>query len=453
MKQLKNRLKTWGERLVAPTDLEGELAWRGYVLNTLLVALIFFTIPYFFMNLTYWMLGLDVGSTIAAFFVLFVFFGIYWVSRNKSVTVAIYLFSALSISLSFFLSIGWGVADIATTSFYVMAIIENSILLRGRYALIVLGSLVAGYLGLGLAELNGWFTPPFFTDIGANHISVSFILLFLTFLGHITSRLIDQALAAQVTEAARRQELESRAKIAAEVQLKMLPSQAPVRPEFDIAGQSIPAREVGGDFYNYHQRANGEIAIVIGDVTGKGMPAALLMAVITGMIDSVIPSVSEPAELLTIIASRLRKHTRENGLNAACLAAFFTNNEFCVANAGCIAPVIRRSTGQLEWLDVGGLPMGVEDTAIKYKQVETQLNAGDWIIFTTDGVVEAQNTPGKIMGFEALETIISTSPTHSAQAMRGHIINQVERYQGPEDLHDDMTVIVVQVKGHSINAA
>ncbi len=420
-----------------------ELAWRGFVLNTVLLSLIFFTAVYFLLNAAFWFFGLDEGSAVATFIGVFVFLGIYQVSRQFSVQLAIYLFSAFSIIISFILSIGWGVADISTNAFYVMAIFENSILLRGRPFFLVLGTLVLGYLLLGLAELAGLFTPLFFTVLTANVINVTVILTFLTLLGLITSRLIDQVLAAQVAEASRRQELESRARIAAEIQLKMLPDSPPESANYDIAGLSIPARDVGGDFYNYHLLPNGDLAVTIGDVTGKGMPAALLMAVTTGMIDSLIPAAKEPGQFLSVVASRLHKHSRDSGLNAACLVAFFNNDYLRVANAGCISPVIRRRNGQLEWLEVGGLPMGIKQIPEAYRQVETRFFPGDWAIFTTDGVVESMDGARQLLGFKALETIIARTPSHSAQAMRQHIIEQVQRYQGAQDQHDDITVVVV----------
>jgi serine phosphatase RsbU (regulator of sigma subunit) len=206
---------------------------------------------------------------------------------------------------------------------------------------------------------------------------------------------------------------------------------------------------VGGDFYNYHQLASGELAIIIGDVTGKGVSAAMLMAVTTGMIDSLIPTVNQPTDLLIVTAARLQKHSRRNGgMNTACLVSFLNQQgELCVANAGCIAPVIRRANGELEWVNVRGLPMGVDmhQLSYEYEQVGTVLAPGDLVIFTTDGIVESQNDNRQILGFEQLESIIASGPVSSAQAMKNHIINQVQGYQGSVGQADDMTVVVVRV--------
>ncbi len=442
-----NRFKEWWGRLAAPTEHNPELAWRGYVLNTLLLGLIFFTGPFFLLNVVYWFVGLDDGTALLAFINLSTFVFIFWLSRVKSVRLAIFLFSIAFVFISFSLSVGWGVSDIATNAVYVIAITQTSLLLRRWRFVLILSILLIGYLVFGWAELSGWFTPFFFTELRANYINVAIFLIFITFIGYTTSRLVDRVLEAQIAEAARRQELESRTKIAAEVQMSMLPAAPPLYTGFDISGHSIPARDVGGDFYNFHQLATGELAIIIGDVTGKGMSAALLMAVTTGMIESLIPTTAKPTELLALTAIRLEKHSQRSGLNAACLAAFLREDGvLCVANAGCIAPVIRRNNHHLEWLNVQGLPMGVDHDLVRYEQVEVALAPGDLIIFTTDGVVETQNAQNRILGFERLENIIAAGPTTSAQAMQAHILEHVQAYQNSTEQADDMTVIVVQVK-------
>jgi len=447
--ELLDRFKTWVAYITAPhAGVERELAWRGHVLNTLIVGLMVLSGIFFILDMVYWILGLDNGSVIVAFALLVILGCLFWLSQHKSVPAAIILFSLVNVAVSFLLSFGWGVKDIATNAFYVMAIVQTSLLLRGKPFVLVLGILLLGYLGIGWAELDGWFTAPFFTELRANHFSVAILLFFLTFLGYTTSHLVDRVLTAQVAEAARRQELESRTRIATEVQLSMLPTGSPFHPDFDIAGQSIPARDVGGDFYSYHRFPDDELAIIVGDVTGKGIPAALLMAVTTGMMDSLTPGATEPRGLLAAATTRLHRHSQRSGLNAACLVTFLNKARLRVANAGCIAPAIRRINGRVEWLDINGLPMGVMvGGPVEYNQTETILIPGDLIIFATDGVVEAQNSAQQMLGFDSLEAIISSGPAHSAQAMALHILDKVESHRGSAEQNDDVTVVVVRVKG------
>ena len=451
-----NQFRAWWVGVTSPGQVGPELAWRGYLLNTLLLGLVVFSTFFFLVNVLFWVLNLESFGAVVATFLFWVIYNLLlWLSKKHSIAHAIVGFSASNIALSFLLSLGWGVADITASAIYAAAIIESSILLRGKAYAFMMGTLLAGYAIIGWAQLAGWFVPPFYTELNANHLTMILLLLFLSFLGAVTATVIDRVLHAQMIEVARRQELESGARIATEVQLSMLPDQPPLHRHFDLDGQSIPARDVGGDFYSYHILGNGDLAIVIGDVTGKGVPAALLMAVTTGMIDGLIPNFTEPVQLLTAVSSRLRKHSRRSRLNAACLVTFLAGNRLRVVNAGCIEPVIRRTNGQVEWLNVGGLPMGLEIAASDAERhlVETNLVPGDMAIFITDGVVECKDSTNKLLGFEGLEAIIATGPAHSAQAMKAHILEQVNAFHGQREPDDDMTVVVAQLKELPTHAA
>lgn len=451
-----NQLRAWWIRATWPGPVEPELAWRGHLLNTLLLGLMIFAAPFVLINVVFWLVGLDSGGAILSSLAFSLVYSLlFWFSKKRSVRVAILSFGVSNVILSFLLSLGWGVADITSSAIYAASIIENSILLRGRAYFLTMGSLLVGYTLLGWAELAGWFKPPFFTELSANYLTMILFLIFLSFLGAVTAVLIDRVLTAQTAEVGRRQELESRTQIAAEVQLSMLPSQPPVHRHFDLAGQSIPARDVGGDFYSYYTLGNGHLAIVVGDVTGKGIPAALLMAVTIGMIDGLVPNFTEPVELMTAVSTRLYKHSQRSRLNAACLLTFLEGNRLRVVNAGCIEPVIRRANGQVEWLNIGGLPMGLEPTLADGQRhlAERELSPGDMAIFVTDGVVECKNERGHLLGFDGLEAIVAAGPNRSAQEMKSHILEQVDTFRGQHEPEDDMTVVVAQLKELPTHAA
>lgn len=435
--------------MISPGPGDQELAWRGYALNSLVLSLAFFSVPFFCLNVVFWIQGLDDGSTAAAALAaFFIYTGLFWVSKKKSIPLAILLLSVFTVVLSFFLSFGWGVGDITVSAVYAAAIMITSLLLQDKNFIFVSSTLLVGYVSISQAELHGWFAPPFHTALSANHLTLSFFLLILSFFGYITARLFDNVLAAQIAEVTRRQKLESRTRIAIEVQLSMLPTAPPSYAHLDIAGQSIPAREVGGDFFNYHQANSDELVVIIGDATGKGIPAALLMAVTTGIFDSLATQFTQPAVLLKAMTGHLYKHSRRNGLNIACLVAFFQGCRLCVANAGCVEPVIRRKDGRVEWLPAGGLPLGLEVSLNlePWEQVYTDLAVGDMVILITDGIVETKNKAGRMLSFEQLGAIIATGPTHSARAMKYHILDRVEAYRGPQEQEDDVTLVVVRVK-------
>jgi serine phosphatase RsbU (regulator of sigma subunit) len=117
-----------------------------------------------------------------------------------------------------------------------------------------------------------------------------------------------------------------------------------------------------------------------------------------------------------------------------------------MANAGCIAPIIRRMNGLVEWIDIGGLPLGMGVGAQKgYAEAEVNLEPGDIIILTSDGVVEATNLANEMFGFERLKEVVAAGPTSSAQAMLDHLKAAISAFIKEAEPHDDMTIVIVQV--------
>ena len=119
----------------------------------------------------------------------------------------------------------------------------------------------------------------------------------------------------------------------------------------------------------------------------------------------------------------------------------------CVANAGCIMPMIRHTNGVVRWAEVGGLPLGIGlGSEWGYKEISLALADGDLIILTSDGVVEAKNATGEIFGFERLEYAVVAGPATSAEAMVTHLQTAVVTFVGDTEPHDDLTMVVLQVK-------
>ena len=227
---------------------------------------------------------------------------------------------------------------------------------------------------------------------------------------------------------------------------------------------SIPAREVGGDFYTYHAfnlDGNSEFpsryAIAVGDVAGKGMPAALLMAVSLASFQSVIGQALAPGKLLAHLDNAIIPYTRTTRRYCTLVYAEITpptthpiegdkGGILRVANAGCITPIIRRVDGTVEWVEVGGIPLGVGLGAkFGYQEVSLSLSKGDLVILTSDGVVEAMTEPEKMFGFERLEQAVASGPQTNAEAMLSHLRTTVETFVGDTEPHDDLTMVVVQV--------
>lgn len=249
--------------------------------------------------------------------------------------------------------------------------------------------------------------------------------------------------------------------MARNIQISLLPPAHPHWNGPDVVCYSKPAEEIGGDFYAYHalggkladeKPAGGGFALIVGDISGKGMPAALLMAVSLASLQTVIHQALSPAQLLAHLDEVLAHYTQTTRQNCAlCYVELIpcrngTERKLHVANAGGIAPIIRRIDGPTEWVEVGGLPLGVGLGAQNgYQEVTLGLSQNDLVILTSDGVLEAMNESGDLFGFERLEQAVVAGPTTSAEAMLEYLKTQLVTFVGATQPHDDMTIVVVQV--------
>ncbi|HXW00932.1 MAG TPA: SpoIIE family protein phosphatase [Anaerolineae bacterium] len=263
--------------------------------------------------------------------------------------------------------------------------------------------------------------------------------------------------------------------LAQEIQQSLLPPAHPKWAGPDVVCYSLPAREMGGDLYAYHafekdeggeMKDEGEIssfilhpssfAIAVGDVSGKGMPAALLMAVSVASFQAIIGQGLAPKELLSHLDQAIALYTSTTGQNCALIYLEITlyhplseegkGGVMRVANAGCVMPLVRRADGSVGWIEVFGTPLGMQLSAeFPYQEAEVSLAPGDLIILTSDGVVEANNKVGEMFGFDRLEQAVATGPSTSAEAMLEHLKAAVAAFVGTTEPHDDLTIVVVQV--------
>ena len=258
--------------------------------------------------------------------------------------------------------------------------------------------------------------------------------------------------------------------IARRIQQDLLPPPHLDWAGFDIMCYSTIARRVGGDFYAYHafpvttpasgeNGQGGRYALAVGDVSGKGMPAALLMAVSLASFQSVVSQALSPAELLTHLDRSLIPYTKTTQQNCALICVELTRfnspasndkwGQLRAANAGCIMPLIKHFEGSVEWANVSGMPLGVGlGTEIGYREISLELSKGDMVILTSDGVVEAMNEANEIFGFERLEQAVAAAPITSAEAMLEHLRVEIQAFVGDVELHDDMTIVIVHVQGY-----
>ncbi len=263
--------------------------------------------------------------------------------------------------------------------------------------------------------------------------------------------------------------LQDEMNMAHRVQQSLLPPPTPDWHDLDVVCYNRPAREVGGDLYTYYPfnhtgspQAAGHYSLAVGDVSGKGMPAALLMAVSLASFRSVIEQELTPSDMLAHLDEAIAEHTRTTHQNCAMVYVQITaplhdaggcaeqrngaSHTLRVANAGCIFPIIKRSDATIEWVEAGGLPLGIGVGAYEgYEESTLGLQKGDMVILASDGLVEAMNADEEMFGFERLEQVVITGPQQSADAMLRHVQAAVETFIGTTELHDDVTIVIAQV--------
>lgn len=250
----------------------------------------------------------------------------------------------------------------------------------------------------------------------------------------------------------------------------------PSRPSWrdpDIVCYTIPAREVGGDFYIYHafdtrlRGAEKRVVVAVGDVSGKGMPAALLMAISLSVFQSVIDRTYSTSKMVTDLIDHasflndfitnfgrsIASYTRSTRQNCALSYVEIQKPQHVsqpvklrAINAGCVMPIIRHNNGTVEWVNAFGLPLGVAlEMTSGYPEVVCDVQRGDIVVLSSDGVIEACDADGTMFGFDQFEHAVRTGPHESAQAMLEHLLNIIKAFVGTAEPHDDITLVVVQV--------
>ena len=257
----------------------------------------------------------------------------------------------------------------------------------------------------------------------------------------------------QLTETtAARERMESELKIAHDIQMSILPKTFPpfpTREEFDLHAVIAPAREVGGDFYDFFQLSDNLLCFVIGDVSGKGVPAALFMAITKTLIKLCAKADVTPEAILSHVNQELAVD------NEACM--FVTlfcglfdmkSGEIQYANAGHNPPLVIKKDGTIEWLPkakslvLGAMP------GIQYESERIRLSQGDSLLLYTDGVTEAMNHTCELFSEEKLANELSNSAGMEIKAMIGKIMDAIKRFSDGAPQSDDITMMMIRYFGN-----
>ncbi|GIV98466.1 MAG: hypothetical protein KatS3mg057_3123 [Herpetosiphonaceae bacterium] len=233
--------------------------------------------------------------------------------------------------------------------------------------------------------------------------------------------------------------------LARDIQIGLLPQRPPwSEDKLIVAARSLPASEVGGDFYTFVAFRENRMGIAIGDISGKGFGAALMMALVSSTLEAQAREVPQPGRLLSMLNRRLGLRLQTNRMNAAVLYMLIDLDRgmLHVANAGMIAPLLIRN-GQVQMIDVQGLPLGTLHDA-QYPEITVDLRPRDVLMLVSDGVVEAHSPDREIFGFERLEQALRGAATTRPQQLIDHLLAEVTGFIADAEQADDMTLIALR---------
>jgi phosphoserine phosphatase RsbU/P len=261
---------------------------------------------------------------------------------------------------------------------------------------------------------------------------------------------VSRSVEAQRRAAAEKQEAERRAahelEIAMQVQARLFPQRLPTMRTLDYAGACVQTRRVGGDYYDFLDLGQQRLGLVIGDIAGKGMPAALLMANLQANLRSqCATAVDEPERFLQTVNRLFYESTADNAY-----ATFFYSEfddragRLRYANCGHLPALVLRDNGAVERLEATAAVLGLFDSW-ECRAAELQLFAGDLLAIYTDGITEAFNANDEEFGEGRLVEALQTHRTLAPGDLVAAIYDEVRRFS-PEEQRDDMTVIVARCK-------
>lgn len=235
--------------------------------------------------------------------------------------------------------------------------------------------------------------------------------------------------------------------LARHIQQDLLPTAGPPSKAVRTSAMSEPASEVGGDFYTYLLLPSGGIAFVIGDASGKGVAAALVMALTSSLVEAQAPRESGPGQLLSALNAQLYPRLNASHSSVALLVAEFDpkRHRLRAANAGMIAPLLVDGA-HCSYLPCYGPPLGIVPTA-SFVEHEVELHADQMVIFTSDGIVEARNAQGEMWGFERMEAAVRSVTGRSPETIVEHIRAELAVFTDDTEPADDMTIIASQFTG------
>ena len=266
----------------------------------------------------------------------------------------------------------------------------------------------------------------------------------LTGIANIAAVAIDNARLFKISKEKR--EIERDIKIAADIQKALLPHHLPEVEGLEIAASTIQSKQVGGDLYDVSMFASGRVSITIGDVSGKGVPAAILMANLYASYKG-LARTNLPVEELVNQLNLLIYNATDNDRYATFFYGVYDpkDRQMAYCNGGHNSPLVIRSDGNIELLETGGPAIGFVTDA-EYKSGKVKFNTGDYLLLYTDGVTEAENRNGDFYEIEKLLETALKSLGKSATEMHDNIIQDLHKFsKGSKSKSDDVTLISIRI--------
>ncbi|MBN1350919.1 SpoIIE family protein phosphatase [candidate division KSB1 bacterium] len=237
--------------------------------------------------------------------------------------------------------------------------------------------------------------------------------------------------------------------LAHKIQQNLLPSGVPVSEAMDIAGINEPCRQIGGDYYDFLKLKDGNVAVVIADVCGKGAPAALLMSALQATLKSQVQYISKIDEIVTNLNSAMMQNAPSNRFITLFIGVYHAEERlFEYVSCGHDPAILMRTSGEIELLKSTGLPLGIQHPP-DIRRLSTHLQQNDLLLLYTDGVTEARNSDGKQFGLEKLKAVLKTVGTFvedglSCDDILDGLLEQIYQFTENTERRDDITMVALR---------
>jgi serine phosphatase RsbU (regulator of sigma subunit) len=248
-------------------------------------------------------------------------------------------------------------------------------------------------------------------------------------------------------EVADRLSLKGDLEVAREIQLAMLPRGTYRDSGVEICGVTRPANTVGGDFYDVLTLKDGRIVVALGDVAGKGSPAALLMALLVAALRTLVDEELEPSTLVERLNVQICRHSPASRFITLFYAVYApTTGDITYVNAGQNPPLIRRANGRFERLGPTGVALGMFDHS-EFGAMTTSLAAGDLLVLYSDGITEAEDPSGQPFEESGLEDVVERYAAATPAEIGLHVLQAVEQHAKKSRFIDDLTILILKRSG------